>query len=62
MQGCDLIYKLPLGTRPGTYSFLRTLQYLSIPLEASLSVITLCNALRYTFDVPSKKEMATVEG
>ena len=35
VQGCDLIDKLPLGTRPGTYSFLRTLQYLSIPLEAS---------------------------
>ena len=46
VQGCVLIDKLPLGTRPGTYSFLHNLQYLSIPLQASLSVITLCDALR----------------
>ena len=46
MQRCVLIDKLPLGTHPGTYSFLYNLQYLSIPLQASSSVITFCDALR----------------
>ena len=46
VRGGDLIDKLPLGTRPGTYSFLNILQYLSIPLQVSCLVITLCDALR----------------
>ena len=46
VRGCDLIDKLLLGTRPSTYSFLHNLHYLSITLQASSSVITLCKALR----------------
>ena len=46
VQGCVLIDKLPIGTRPGTYSFLHNLQYFSIPLQDLSSVITLCDALR----------------
>ena len=46
VRGCVLIDKLPIGTRPGTYSFLHNLQYLFIPLQASLLVINLCDALR----------------
>ena len=45
VRGCDLIDKLTLGTSPGTYSFRNNLQCLSIHLQASLSVITLCDAL-----------------
>ena len=46
VQECDIIDKLPLGTHPGTYSLLHNLQYLSITLQASSPVITLCDALR----------------